>query len=134
MINEEKVKHLYQLALYDQSEEKRNRQTGRFFRKDYIFKEIIKSFFSGTIVYILVLAMWGLYQGEALLDSVNTTDFLQIAVVIGLCYLAYMAVYLLVTYLIYHVRFTKRRRQLKRYYGRLRVLDRIYEREDKLKL
>lgn len=134
MINEEKVKNLFQLALYDKIEEKKDRQMGRYFRKDYIRKEMIKSFFTGTIVYILFLVMWGMNQVNSLLDSLNTMDFLQIAIVLGLCYIAYLAVYLLVTYLVYHIRFSRGRKRLKRYYGRLRLLDRMYDREEKLKV
>ena len=51
MINTERVKNLTKIALYEQKEEKQQRQTGLFYKIDYIGKELIKSFFSAKIAY-----------------------------------------------------------------------------------
>ena len=54
MVNEERVKQLYKIAIYEQTEEKHSRQTGLYYRSDYIGKEIVKSFFTGSIAYMIM--------------------------------------------------------------------------------
>lgn len=129
MINMEKVKKLYQLAAYDSAQEKKDRPMGRFFRNDYLARELLGSFFLGTFAYILLLVLLGMYQANEILESINTMDFLQAAIVIGLCYVAFLAVYLLITYIVYYVRYTNARKRLKKYYGRLYVLNHAAQNE-----
>ena len=38
------------------------------------------------------------------------------------------------TYFVYNRRYTKGRREVKKYYGNLKKLNQLYEREDKLKM
>lgn len=130
MINEEKVKQLYRLAEYDRKYGEKDRPMGRYFRKDYIIREMIKSFFAGTAVYILFLVLCVLNQANEILNSMNNTDFLRMAVVIGLCYVAFLAVYLLITYLVYYVRYTNGRKRLKKYYERLYRINRSEEKKE----
>ena len=49
MISEERVKELYHLAAFDEYENKKYYQAGEYTMWDYVGKEIVKSFFSGTI-------------------------------------------------------------------------------------
>ena len=53
MISEERVKELYHLAAFDEYENKKYHQAGEYTMWDYVGKEIVKSFFSGTIAFIL---------------------------------------------------------------------------------
>ena len=55
MINEEHVKELYQAAKYDRNKQQEYQQIRRYYRSDYINKEILKSFFSGTFAYIILI-------------------------------------------------------------------------------
>lgn len=134
MINEERVKELYQMALFDQKEEKQCRQMGEYYRNDYISKELIKSFFSGTIVFGLLLVLWVLNDIEGLFDSLNGMDYVGTAVSAAVLYIAFIAVYLLLTAIVYYLRYSRGRRHLKKYYGHLKKVDKMYEREDKLKI
>ena len=40
MINEERVKELYEIAIYDNGKKKKSGQMGMYYRSDYISKEI----------------------------------------------------------------------------------------------
>ena len=60
MISEERVKELYHLAAFDEYENKKYYQAGEYTMWDYVGKEIVKSFFSGTIAFILLIVFWGL--------------------------------------------------------------------------
>jgi len=45
MINEDRVKELYQMAVFDEYKEKKYRQMGEYYMWDYVGKELVKSFF-----------------------------------------------------------------------------------------
>ena len=55
MINEERVRELYHVAKYDMTEGSKNSQMGHFYRSDYIWKELIKSFFTGTLSFVIMI-------------------------------------------------------------------------------
>lgn len=44
MINEDRVKELYRMAVYDAYEDEKCQQTGKYYISDYVGKEMIKSF------------------------------------------------------------------------------------------
>lgn len=133
MVNEEKVKELYQLALYDNNKEKECHQMGEYYQGDYIWKEVIKSFFSGTITFFLLVVLWALKGSDTLLESLNKIDYMEFGVNFVLVYIAFLAIYLFITVVIYTVRYKIGRRELKRYEGHLKKVNKIYDREDKLK-
>lgn len=134
MIKEERVKELFRAAVYERNEDKWSRQTGRYYKKDYVGKEMIKSFFAGTLVFILILVLWGLYSADSLLKALNTVDFVESAVTLVLSYVAFLAVYLLITFLVYQIRYIKGRKKLKAYYGYLKRLNKMYKREERLRM
>ena len=134
MINEERVKELYQIAKYDTFEEKENRQMGQYYRNDYISKELLKSLFSGTIAYVLLVILWFMNSMELIMNDMGTSELIATAVTVVLVYLAFMAVYLLITWFVYQQRYTKGRKALKEYYDHMHKINKMYDREEKLKV
>ena len=134
MINEERVKNLYKIALYERNEEKYQKQTGQYYKKDYITKELIKSFFIGTIAYVLMLVLWAISSMDAFLESINSLEIVRDAEIMLLFYVAFMAVYLFVTYHIAKNRYQTGRARLKEYVTALKTTKKMYDREEKLKI
>ena len=134
MVNLDRVKHQCQIAFYEQNEEKRNRTIGKYYRSDYIGKEIIKSIFTGTIAYFVIVVLWAMANMEAVLDSVNDLSIFSTAIIVLLIYAAFLGVYLLMTYIVYVVRYMKGKKKLECYKEHLKALNQMYEREEKLKL
>ena len=94
MINEERVKELYQMAVYDEYEDKECHQMGQYYIWDYVGKELVKSFFSGTIAFMLLVALWGIGDMSAAIAFVNSADLTNLAVRFILLYVGFMAIYL----------------------------------------
>lgn len=132
MINEERVKQLYKVAMYEQKEEKLHRQIGKYYRSDFIGKEILKSIFAGTAAYIFMLVLMIVCQWEEYVSMLNKMDVGAMMPVL-IIYVLYMAVYLIATYKFYKSRYEENRRRLDEYEEELRVLNQMYEREEKLK-
>ena len=64
MINEEKVKIMTKLAMYEQGRGRKHLPVSRYYRSDYIGLALIKNFFLVTIGYVLIVAAVAVYFGE----------------------------------------------------------------------
>ena len=133
MINEERVRELYQMAVYDETEDKKCHPMGEYYIWDYVGKEIVKSFFCGTIAFGLLIALWIIGDMTAAITFVNSADLMNLVIRFILVYVGFMAIYLLVTVFIYSIRYAEGRKQLRKCVGHLKKVHRMYRREDKLK-
>lgn len=133
MLNRERVKQLYKVALYEQKEEKLHKQIGKYYRSDYIGKEILKSIFTGTLAYLFIIVLFVINEWDIFLKEINHLDIKEMGVPLLLTYFVYMLLYLGVTYFIYKSRYEKSRDHLDEFEEEIRTLHKMYEREEKLK-
>lgn len=133
MVNEERVKQLYKIAVYEQSEEKQHRETGLYYRSDYIGKEIVKSFFTGSIAYVIMAALWVMSNLDLVMYQINTLEIIDTVVAMMVLYFLFLVMYLFVTALVYYFRYKKSKQKLDTYVGDLKVAHNMFEREEKLK-
>lgn len=133
MVNEERVKQLYKIAIYEQTEEKKTRQTGLYYRSDYIGKEVVKSFFSGSIAYVIMALLWVMSNLDLVMHQINTLEIIDTVVVMLVLYLLFMMVYMFATALVYYLRYKNCRKKLDGYMADLKTAYTMFEREEKLK-
>lgn len=133
MVNEERVKKLYKIAVYEQSEEKKHRETGLYYRSDYIGKEIVKSFFSGSAAYVIMAALWVMSNLDLVMHQINTLEIISTVIVMVKFYLVFIVIYLFATAVVYYIRYKKSKKKLDDYVGDLKAAHNMFEREEKLK-
>jgi len=133
MINEERVKKIYKIALYEQNEEKEHRQAGHFYRSDYVIKELLKSFFAGSIAYMLIAMLWVMNNWSDVMRMINNLEIMDIAVSMLVFYIIFMVIYLIITFVVYLVRYKHSKEKLDSYIKDLKRVYQMYEREEKLK-
>ena len=131
MLNEEKIKIMNKLAMYEQGEGKKYLPVSRYYRSDYIGLALIKNFFLVTIGYCLILAGIAAYFREYLVDNIHKMDLVAVGrnAVIG--YVVVLVVFSVATYIQYSVRYHKAKKSVKEYYQELTQLNKIYSREEK---
>ena len=71
---------------------------------------------------------------DELLNTLNTMDLVGFLVPLAIKYVIFLFFYLMITYIVYQKSYTNGRRKVKKYYNSVKKLNRLYEREDKLKL
>lgn len=133
MINEERVKELFRLAVYDAGKDKVDEQLEQYFMWDYIGKELVKSFVTGTLAYLLLVVLWGMGELEQLSDRMAKLEFVDLAVRLGVVYIGFIAVYLFVTLLVYAVRYAMGRKRLHKLAGHVKKVRKMYQRDERLK-
>lgn len=105
MVNEEKVKIMNRLAMYEHGEGRKYLPVSRYYRSDYIGLALIRNFFLVTIGYILGLAGVAAYFSEYLMDNVNKINLVEVGIYIIVGYLIVLVVYSILTYIQYSVKY-----------------------------
>ena len=97
MLNEEKIKIMNKLAMYEQGEGKKYLPVSKYYRSDYIGLAMIKNFFLVTIGYCLVLAGIAAYFGEYLIDNIHKMNLVSLGVEAILGYVAVLVLFSVLT-------------------------------------
>ena len=130
MLNEEKVILMTKMAAFIDREGKNNDAINSYFKSDYVAFNVIKSLISATIVFAVFIAAYVLYDFEKVLSDVyNTENLIATGRRWLIYYLLLVGVYSLVSYIIYSYRYSKMRKNMRQYYGDLKKLARMYEKE-----
>lgn len=131
MLNEERIKLMTKMASYEANEGKKNVSIGSYFRGDYIGLQVVKSVINATIAFLIVFAMFILYDFEVFMADIYKMDLLQFGKSVMIAYLVFVIVYALISYFVYTHRYTKARKSLKIYYNNLKKLAYLYDKENK---
>ena len=129
MLNEERIVLMTKLAAYEAGEGKKNTAIGKYFRSDYIGVQVIKSVLSATIAFAIGFGLYVLYDFEHLMMDIYKMDLFIFAKNVLMIYFAVVAVYAVLTYIIYTYRYSKAKKSLKNYYGNLKKLSALYEKK-----
>ena len=133
MINEDKVKELFYVARYDSEVDRFQKQMSSYYGWDFIWKEVLKSFFTGTLAFTGLTVLAVFTNAKQLLADINKIDFQSAGVMLGLIYIAFMLAYIMITIIVYAVRYKTGRKKARQYMEHLKRVGKMYEREEKLK-
>ena len=133
MLNEDKIKLMTGIAMFEKREGKKIFSVNRYFKGDYVSSNMIRSFFSYTFCYLLGVLLWVLYHVENLLNSLDIGYLIQIGTKIGILYLAGLILYEMITFYVYRKRYEYARRGMKVYVAKLKRLEKRYEFQTKSK-
>ena len=131
MINEEKVKIMTKLAMYEQGRGRKHLPVSRYYRSDYIGLALIKNFFLVTIGYVLIVAAVAVYFGEYLLENIHRMNLVTLGIYLIIGYVIVLAAYSILTYIQYSVKYYQAKKSVREYYSQLTELNKIYAREEK---
>lgn len=133
MVNEERLKHMIKMAAFDAKDGKECKPMSQFARNDYVSLQLLRSFLTGTLAFCLIFAMWALYSMEKLMQEINSMDIIGFITSLAVKYLIFMVIYLIATYLVFQDKYTRGRRKVKKFYQCVKKVNKMYEREEKLK-
>ncbi|MDO5337398.1 MAG: hypothetical protein Q4E89_08060 [Eubacteriales bacterium] len=131
MINEEKVKLMTKLAMYEKTEGEKYLPISRYYRSDYIGLALIRNFFVVTIGYVLVLLALGAYYAEYLLNNIHRMNLIVLGTEILVGYAVIMAAFSILTYIQYSVKYYMAKKSVKKYYDMLTQLNKMYSRTER---
>lgn len=130
MLNNDKIRLMTKLALYEQKEGKKNIAGGKYYRSDYVSLAMINSAIIATLAYILILGSIVLVNIETVLSVMTAFDMLELGRIVVVAYIIYMLIYLTITYIISRLRYDNIKSELKSYDNNLKELYTIYKKEE----
>ena len=126
MLNEERVILMTKMASYEEKEGKKNVSIGNYFRSDYIAVQMLKSIVCATLAFVVVFALYIFYDLETFLQDIYRMDLVAFAKNVLIYYAVTLAVYGVISYIIYSYRYSKAKKSLKAYYQNLKKLNSLY--------
>ena len=126
MLNEDKIRLMTGIAMYEKKAEKDVFPVTRYFKSDYIGSHLIRSFITYTFTCLMFVAIWILYQIEDIFNMMDISILMASVKYIGILYLIGLVCYLLVTLVVYSKRYNLASKSLKVYQAKLRRLEKNY--------
>lgn len=122
MVDEKKVKLMTRLSIYEKKEKNDGLVMSRFFERDYVRFNVLKTLVAATVVYWAVVGAYVFVSFEVILDSINNMDYFGVMYRILGWYAVFCLVYFFFAYLVYSYRYGKKRKGLTQYNSDLRDL------------
>lgn len=129
MLNEERIKLMTKMAIYEEKEGKKMVSIASYFRGDYISLQIIKAAISATICYVLIVGVYIYYNFESLLSDVYKLDLWAVGKSALKGYLFIVFIYAVIAFVLYTYRYNKAKYSLKQYFYNLKKLNDLYNEE-----
>jgi len=127
MLNEEKIRLMTGIAMFEKKTGKEILPAGRYFKSDYVGSHMIRSFITYTLACSLCLALWVLYNIETIMSTMDLTVLLGSAKQMAIFFVAGLGVYLFITLFVYSKRYETASKSMKMYQAKLRRLEKKYE-------
>lgn len=98
MINQEKVKDMTKMAIYERHGGDKELAVSAYRRKDYVALQLLKSFILGTISYVIILAFYAFLELDRV-DNLNSLAQLQsFGLGVLVLYIVFMAAFMCITF------------------------------------
>lgn len=125
MINENKVRLMTKLTVYEEKKGKKMLIAGEYFQGDYVGKQLLASLILGTISFALVGALVAAYNLEALMERMLTLDFGELIVKVVVSYVAFIVLYLIITAIVSICTYKDAQKALRAYEKGLKHLEKM---------
>ncbi|MCQ2548828.1 MAG: hypothetical protein MJ134_02190 [Lachnospiraceae bacterium] len=126
MVNEERIKLMTKMAVYEAGEGKKDKAITGYFRSDYISLQILKSIVSATVSFVILFALYIFYDFEIFMKDIYKMDMFQFTRLVLILYLVFTGVFVLITYVVYAIRYNKAKGKIKKFFGNLKRMSVFY--------
>lgn len=122
MVDENKVRLMTKLSIYEKKEKNDGLLMSKFFERDYVRYNVLKTLVAATVVYWTIVGAYVFISFEVILSKINNLDYFRVMYRILGWYVAFCFVYFVISYLVYTYRYNKKRKGLTEYNSNLRDL------------
>ena len=120
MLNEEKIRLMTGISMFEKKMMKESIPANRYFKSDYVGSHLIRSFIAYSLTVCLCLMLWVLYRFDDLISLGGRLVFY---------YAAGLLAYLVVNWKVYSRRYDEAAGRLKIYQAKLRRLEKKYDQQ-----
>ena len=133
MINNEKIRLMTKLAVYENGDGREDMAVANYFRSDYIRHEILKTILAVTFGSLILLALVIAYKLDFMLDNALDLNYKLLGRQVLVVYLILQVVFVSITSIGYRIYYLRSHTRLNRYYRLLSKVRKIEEKEERQK-
>lgn len=131
MLDIKRVKLMTKLALYEETQGKKDFKVSEYYRKDYVGMHMICTFLWVTVGYVCLAGLLALAGMETVIAKMSVGFLITFMAVAVISYIAVLVIFLVITSRIYNKRHQDARHRVKMYNHDLIKLLKMYEKEKK---
>ena len=129
MISEEKLKIMTKMAIYEKNEGKDDFEIGKYYKKDYLTFNYIKTWKCATIAYVGLWCLILVANMDTAVLTLGSFKFVLSVIAFILFYVLFVLVYEVLTYKIYSIKYDRAKKRLNEYMEQVEELNKMYEKE-----
>lgn len=133
MLNENKIKMMTKMAIYEKNDGRQMIKNSRYFKGDYVAFGVLRTLIATTFAYIIMVILYVLCNLEKLVADINSLDYAAVGKRLGIYYILMLIVYTIIAAMVYAYQYNHSRKGLKKYFSRLNKLERFYDSQRKKK-
>lgn len=126
MLNENKVKMMTKMAIYEKNEGRKSLKTAKYYKTDFIAFGVLKSLITTTIAYVILVVMVVMCNLEDMLAQANDLDYIAMGKQMCVYYVIMLLVFSIIAGIVSAYRYEQYKKGLKKYSSRLSKLERFY--------
>lgn len=130
MLNEERVKHMVKLALYETKNGTEELKASSYYKKDYISLHVLWSLLLVSASYVLLIALLAITFMSVLIENFHIALVVILGVVVLALYIGLMITYVTVTRKLYKKKHARAYHKVKQFKEDLIELELLYGKED----
>ena len=130
MVNEKKVKQITSLAIYESGEGKKALKVSQFYRGDYVSMHMLKTWILSTVAFVLMFFLYFAYSADEIMKKIVSDGFVKVAVTVLVQYAIFCAIFVVIAYFVYNIRYSKSKKSVHEYYSGLKELNNLYKNEE----
>jgi len=131
MLNENKVKMMTKMSIYEKNEGKTMLKTAKYFKGDYVSLGVLKTVISVTVAFVIIVVLFALCQADSLTANVNNIDYASMGKSIAGYYVTFIIVFGIISGVVYSSKYENSRKEMKKFFLRLNKLERFYNSQKK---
>jgi len=131
MLNENKVKMMTKMSIYEKNEGKTMLKTAKYFKGDYVSLGVLKTVLSVTLAFVIIVILFALCQADSLAENVNRIDYASMGKSIAGYYVAFIITFGIISGVVYSYKYESSRKEMKKFFLRLNKLERFYNSQKK---
>ncbi|MBO5239120.1 MAG: hypothetical protein J6B50_10175 [Lachnospiraceae bacterium] len=131
VVNEDKVKLMTKLAIYESTKGKKQLNISKYYKRDYVRYNMFKTAVTATLAFFMILGGYILINAEELLLKLNEMDLLHEAIKLGIIYAVFVIGYMVIARLVYARKYEKVKPDVIIYNHNLKKLKEMYDKEEK---
>ena len=129
MLDEDKIRVMTKLAVFDKEKGTQAEIASRYYKNDYISYHMIWTAIFVTFAYLFIIGLLVFCRMEYYINHLQELNIVTVAVSVGTVYICFLIMMEVIAFIIYRGRYRRAVKYLKEYCRNLKELEKIYNKE-----